>query len=1155
MTVTTSPANAAYSISYAGSLNAPSAIGTYAVQVDTTNVNYTGSATATLEISQKPPTFTGVIVPGGVTPTTYGTPVTFWVVVNQVRAPESGTVTVFVDGAQAAQSPLTNYPNNGFWGLQLTLTNPGGTHAITATYSGSASSASSQSDPLTQVVNKAAATVTLSNLAQTYTGTGRSATATTNPIGRQVDVTYNGSPAMPVAVGQYVVSATINDANYSGSATGTLTISQATGTATYSGLVSAYDGQAHAVAVATSPAVPVSITYQPVVNGVLTGAPTATAPVNAGTYRIVVASASYSFPGPATDMVITKKGVSITLGNLSAIADGTPKPASVVTNPAGINVTVTYTDGFIAPTTTPPTNQYLWTVRALVSDPNYAGSATATLDIHPKRTTATTLAGPATAVYGQNLIYTASTSLLFGVAGRATGNVTFKDGSTTLGTAPLNAAGQANFFASFVPGAHTITAIYSGDAENLASTSAAVATTVAKATLTLTTASSLTTTYDKLPKKVVFTGPAYAGQLKIDQTYDGTSCAGTPSAAAATPPVNASATAYTVRACIKDPFYDGTATVQLKINTVPVTITLGSLSQTFSNTVKAATFTTNPTNVPVALSYGGQTPQAAGSYSVTATSTDPNYVGTATGTLTITAAAAQITIGNTTQTFDGSEKPVTVTTTPALTYSVTYNGQPFVPTVAGNYKVDVKITQAGYTGSATATLTINGKLTLSTGVGLAQFYLDGNPVYNGVTVVAPGTHTLRADDVQVSDTQYYTFYSWGGIYQNLQTFTIGGGGQSTQFFTVYADLKRLYTPGVEPAGTGTVTGGGYYIRNKIVTFTAKPAAGYTLKNWTYRGQSFDGISWPVTLADSAEAPIAHFVPGYTVRASSASPDRGSASVIAADQVGSGRASTSALIAIGKAFQAYSAPNGGYVFDHWTVDGATPLDDNGQPVSFFEYQGALTKPNLQFNATAGQVSVVANWVKFEPEFEAEFGDLAELCIGIGTIAPKRAVPVDVEACGPRNPLILARNIGRARAVNARITNVQITGARIHISTEPIPAEVTPGAFCQWAFVPQDDGEASRPDPCGLQYIPYINSGISDGRPRLVRTTFPLNMGTLETTRYGAGFEGQARVEFVWPKLVFGVGNPQLELKTDFIEYRVTVTIEWDGGSTTTSFWSK
>jgi len=252
---------------------------------------------------------------------------------------------------------------------------------------------------------------------------------------------------------------------------------------------------------------------------------------------------------------------------------------------------------------------------------------------------------------------------------------------------------------------------------------------------------------------------------------------------------------------------------------------------------------------------------------------------------------------------------------------------------------------------------------------------------------------------------------------------------------------------------------------------------------------------------------------------------------------------------------YSVPNGGWVFDHWTVDGATPLDDNGQPVTFFEYSQALTKPNLQFTATSGQVSVVANWVKFEPAFEAEFGDLAELCIGIGTIAPKRAVPVDVEACGPRNPLILARNIGRAPAKNARITDVQITGARLHINSEPIPSEVTPGAFCQWAFLPQGADESLNPDPCRLQYIPYINSGISDGRPRLVRTSFPIAIGSINPTSYGAGFEGQARVEFVWPKLVFGVGNPQLELKTDFIEYRVTVTIEWDGGSTTASFWSK
>jgi hypothetical protein len=66
-------------------------------------------------------------------------------------------------------------------------------------------------------------------------------------------------------------------------------------------------------------------------------------------------------------------------------------------------------------------------------------------------------------------------------AGKPTGQVTFLYGSTTLGAAKLNSSGVATFAASSsgVPaGSYAITASYSGDSENIASTSAPVAVTV-----------------------------------------------------------------------------------------------------------------------------------------------------------------------------------------------------------------------------------------------------------------------------------------------------------------------------------------------------------------------------------------------------------------------------------------------------------------------------------------------------------------------------------------------------------------------------------------------------------------------------------------------------------------------------------------------------
>lgn len=74
------------------------------------------------------------------------------------------------------------------------------------------------------------ATVTLdaSSLSRIYDGTPKAATVTTNPPRLAVSVTYNGSSTAPTTAGTYNVVATVTDPNYTGTATATMTISQAT---------------------------------------------------------------------------------------------------------------------------------------------------------------------------------------------------------------------------------------------------------------------------------------------------------------------------------------------------------------------------------------------------------------------------------------------------------------------------------------------------------------------------------------------------------------------------------------------------------------------------------------------------------------------------------------------------------------------------------------------------------------------------------------------------------------------------------------------------------------------------------------------------------------------------------------------------------------
>ena len=80
----------------------------------------------------------------------------------------------------------------------------------------------------TLVINEAPATVTLGDLDQVHDGSPKAATATTSPEGLDVLITYDGSTTAPSEVGTYEVVGTVISANYTGEATGTLTIADTT---------------------------------------------------------------------------------------------------------------------------------------------------------------------------------------------------------------------------------------------------------------------------------------------------------------------------------------------------------------------------------------------------------------------------------------------------------------------------------------------------------------------------------------------------------------------------------------------------------------------------------------------------------------------------------------------------------------------------------------------------------------------------------------------------------------------------------------------------------------------------------------------------------------------------------------------------------------
>ena len=79
----------------------------------------------------------------------------------------------------------------------------------------------------------------------------------------------------------------------------------------------------------------------------------------------------------ATATVIFAPNVAaVVFSNLSYVYDGTAKSATVATQPAGLSVTVTYNGGPVL-----PTNAGAYAVAATVTDPNFTGSASTTLNI------------------------------------------------------------------------------------------------------------------------------------------------------------------------------------------------------------------------------------------------------------------------------------------------------------------------------------------------------------------------------------------------------------------------------------------------------------------------------------------------------------------------------------------------------------------------------------------------------------------------------------------------------------------------------------------------------------------------------------------------------------------------------------------------------
>jgi hypothetical protein len=438
-----------------------------------------------------------------------------------------------VDSGQTLWLTCTNWSTNRFVSGPLPAFPPG--QAWVTVY---ANGIPSTSALLTKI--RAAASVTLSNLSQTYDSTPRTVTASTLPAGRTVYFTYNGSFTAPTNAGTYTVVGTVNDMDYAGSATSTLVVGSATATLTLGSLSQTYTGTARkATATTTPPGLTVTFTY----NG------SSAAPTNVGSYTVVgTINDPNAFYASATNtLTITPATAGLTLDNLNQTYNGSARVVTATTSPLGLQVTLTYNGSPSA-----PTNAGIYMVTATVVDPNYQGTKTGTLVVAKAAGTVT--------LANLNQVYD--------------GTLRFVTATTTPPGLSVNMTYNYQPYAPVEAGSYTVRGTindlnYQGSATNTLLVSPA------PATVTL---GNLRQIYDGQPKPVtVTTVPA---GLAVNVTYNGSTSA----------PVNAGS--YTVLGTVSARNYQGSATNPLAIYPpiilVPALFTNATFGFWFTNTPGAA---------------------------------------------------------------------------------------------------------------------------------------------------------------------------------------------------------------------------------------------------------------------------------------------------------------------------------------------------------------------------------------------------------------------------------------------------------------------------------------------------------------------------------------------------------------------------------------
>jgi hypothetical protein len=227
---------------------------------------------------------------------------------------------------------------------------------------------------LQMYINAMTAQVEISDTEQVYDGNPKAITVTTNPlVAYEVIYLQNGDTVQqPINAGIYDVFVRITESHYDENIQKTqFIIHKAPLTVKLDSVYHAtYDGTAKSISVNVSPDIPCNIIYLQDKDTV--------SPVDAGRYdvKIYIAESNYVEYVDSCVLIIDKASANVYLTDLSHVYDGNPKAVTVTTNPAGLDVEITYNG-----TTTPPSAIGEYEVTVTIIDKNYIGSAKDSLTI------------------------------------------------------------------------------------------------------------------------------------------------------------------------------------------------------------------------------------------------------------------------------------------------------------------------------------------------------------------------------------------------------------------------------------------------------------------------------------------------------------------------------------------------------------------------------------------------------------------------------------------------------------------------------------------------------------------------------------------------------------------------------------------------------